>query len=282
MRHYKPFKLIACAGLIAATSTGCTSLQTKETEGRTSLAKQEQSFWKKLPFVGDKEHADKSPYPNPVQVAATWSPDTLTQTGRTPTRGFGGRLFFFDEQTHAVPVDGKLVVHGFDETALNEKERVKKFEFTADQFTKHFSQSDLGASYSVWIPWDAIGGEQKEISLVASFVTAEGKTVQSSPAKVRLPGTKEDPATKLAQRYSPQYQEWKLAANSGRARRSGLTTTTISRPNSETGIELRPQSAQNGALVAGTNRTRSADVRVNRLPSRSLIMPASAKLPAKN
>ncbi len=66
---------------------------------------------------------------------------------------------------------------------------VKRFEFTPEQFTRHFSQTDLGASYSVWIPWDAIGGEQRRISLVASFKTVEGKLVQGIPATILLPGS---------------------------------------------------------------------------------------------
>lgn len=279
MRRQRLTATIACAGLIAISCTGCSSLRTKETEGRTSLSKNEQSFWNNLPFLDDKDRTDETPYPDPVQLAATWTPDTLTQTGRTPTRGFGGRLFFFDAQSHAVPVDGKLVVHAFDETSIDSKDRVKKYEFTAEQFTKHYSQSDLGASYSVWIPWDAIGGEQKEISLVASFLTAEGKTVQSSPAKVRLPGKTISPDAELASRYSPQYREWKLAASSGRARRSGLTTTTISRPPGTVG-EIAPTLFSSGALVAGADKPRSAEVRINRVPSRSMIMPASARLPS--
>ena len=82
-------------------------------------------------------------------------------------RGFGGRFFFYDEKSRPVPVDGTLIVHGFDDTADTPEDRVKRFEFTPEQFTRHFSQTDLGASYSVWVPWDAIGGDQRRISLVA-------------------------------------------------------------------------------------------------------------------
>ncbi len=257
--------------------------------GRPSTAnagRQDESLWSKLPFVGKKDDTPV-PYPDPAQMAATWSPDTLTQTGRVPTRGFGGRLFFFDEKTHAVPVDGTLVVHGFDETATDEKDRVKRFEFTPEQFTGHFSQSDLGASYSVWLPWDAIGGEQKKISLVASFVTAEGKTIQSSPSVVLLPGSKMDTAESLANRYSPEYKAWKLAADSGRARSSGLTTTTIarSRPASRS-IEKRPETTS-PKMLASAGATPSAEVtrKTQRLPSptgsNGVIMPASATLPSK-
>jgi len=278
MRFNPRYKSIATLGLLVGL-TGCSALQKNELEGRTSLAQKEKNFWNRLPFVGDRENDQPVAYPNPVKMAATWSSDTLTQSGRTPTRGFGGRLFFFDEKSHAVPVDGTLVVHGFDERG-KEKESVKRFEFTPEQFTKHYSQSDLGASYSVWIPWDAIGGNQKEIALVASFVTAEGKTVQSSPTKVILPGVAEDPEKRLQARMSPDYHAWKLASANVRPPRSGLTTTTIQRAKPGWRRDGFPQETS-GSLIAGATSARSADVKMNRTPSRSLILPASATLPSK-
>ena len=110
------------------------------------------------------------------------------QTGRTPTRGFGGRLFFYDEKTKAVAVDGELTVHAFAENADGSQGEIKRYHFTPEQFTKHFSQTDIGASYSVWIPWDAVGGDQTKVSLVPSFRAANGRLVQGEQALVGLPG----------------------------------------------------------------------------------------------
>ena len=87
----------------------------------------------------------------------------MVETGRTPTRGFGGRVLFYDEKSRPVPVEGSLMVHGFDDSSEDPEEGVNRFAFTSEQFTRHFSQSDLGASYSIWIPWDAIGGDQKRV-----------------------------------------------------------------------------------------------------------------------
>lgn len=162
------------------------------------------------------------PYPNPVKMAATWAPDTLLQSGRTPTRGFGGRLFFYDEKLRAVPVEGDLTVHGFVENPDGSTGEVKRYHFTAEQFTRHFSQSDLGASYSVWIPWDAVGGDQTKISLVPSFRTSSGKLVQGETALVGLPG-KRNKVENIAKRPDPRAA---LAAQRD-LNKSGLTTTTI-------------------------------------------------------
>ncbi len=177
------------------------------------------SDWK-MPW--SKKDKKPEPYPNPAKMAVTWTPDTLMQSGRTPTRGFGGRLFFYDEKIRAVPVEGELTVHAFAENPDGSVGEVKRYHFTAEQFTQHFSQSDLGASYSIWIPWDAVGGDQMRVSLVPSFRTAKGNLVQGETALVGLPG-KRRANEAIAKRPDPS--ESMLAARD--PSKSGLTTTTI-------------------------------------------------------
>lgn len=215
-------------GVVFTLVSGCAMFQKQDDN---LLASKPKKTWsQRMPWSKSKD-GKPEPYPNPVKLAATWTPDTLTQTGRVPTRGFGARVFFYDEKSRPVPVEGTLVVHGFDEnkSGPNGEPSVKRYEFTPEQFTRHFSQSDLGASYSVWIPWDAIGGPQTRISLVASFSTAEGKMVQGTPSTVLLPGAKDNSTTSLAQRYAPEFRQWQAAAAGNTPPTSGLTTTTIHR-----------------------------------------------------
>ncbi len=198
--------------LAAVLNTGCASMTHKQDGKRTKLGKV-------LPWAKDRA---PDPYPNPARMATTWTPDTLLQSGRTPTRGFGGRLFFYDDKTHAVPVDGELTVHAFSEPTDGSKGEVKRYVFTAEQFTSHFSQTDLGASYSIWIPWDAVGGEQQRITLVPSFKSATGKIVQGEQAIVGLPGKRQE-SQNVAKTQSPT--DAMLAKQE--AGKSGLITTTI-------------------------------------------------------
>lgn len=128
-------------------------------------------------------------------MAAIWTEDVLTIPGKQATRGFGGRIYFYNEKGQAVPVEGELIVHGYDEgekvdpqTGASDDSASKKFKFTSEQFTQHFSQSELGASYSVWIPWDAHGGFQKKVMLLPSFITKDGKMIRGNAAKVTLAG----------------------------------------------------------------------------------------------
>jgi hypothetical protein len=265
------------------TLQGC-SMTNQKPQADSSRA----SIFDRLPW--SKRGQTPEPYPNPVKVAATWTPDTLVQTGRTPTRGFGGRVFFYDEKSRAVPVDGTLIVHGFDDTGESQRERVKRFEFTPEQFTRHFSQSDLGASYSVWIPWDAIGGEQRRISLVTSFRTTDGKTVQGVPATVLLPGASLEPTaeSELA-KMSPQYQRYLEATRSAAVPSTGLTTTTIARRSTPRSSTSSPAAGQRRvgeisappSLAVGRS-TPSAEIEIRRPGAAPTVQPASAQSPIKD
>lgn len=273
----------AVLALVAFGPVGCSTFATKED-------KREVSFMERLPLVGKKKSDEQpEPYPNPVKMAATWTPDTLIQTGRTPTRGFGGRVFFYDEKSRPVPVDGTLVVHGFDDSITTPEQRGKRFEFTPEQFTRHFSQTDLGASYSVWIPWDAMGGEPRRISLVASFKTVEDKVIQGIPATVLLPGpTNQESKSEEMARFSPQYHEYQQAATAP-VPSSGLSTTTIARRRSplQHPADLSPNSeipaAHSRDLIARgqspTGATPSVDIELFKTSSPATVMPASASLP---
>ncbi len=196
---------------------------------KTDIADKSASSWK-MPW--SKKDKEPEPYPNPTKLAVTWTPDTFMQTGGTPTRGFGGRLFFYDEKVRAVPVEGELTVHAFAENPDGSVGEVKRYHFTKEQFTNHFSQSDLGASYSIWIPWDAVGGDQMRISLVPSFRTEAGRMVQGESALVGLPGRR--PMNEaVAKRPSPMDQLLAQRDNS-----SSITTTTI--PLGNRRIEAAP------------------------------------------
>jgi hypothetical protein len=129
-------------------------------------------------------------YPAPAKVAVIWSPAVLNQPGQPPTRGFGGRVYFYDASNSAVPVEGQLVVYGYNDTHAGAASKTpqRKFVFTPDQFTQHFSPTQLGASYSIWIPWDAVGQPQMEISLVPVFTAASGQLLVGQPSHNLLPG----------------------------------------------------------------------------------------------
>jgi hypothetical protein len=195
----------------------------------TDKPKNKDSMWSSMQFW-------KKPYQKPAKLAAIWTHDILTMTGKPPTRGFGGRLYFYNDKSQAISVDGELVVHGYEEPPFGqqrtEKTKADKtFMFTAEQFTQHFSPSDLGASYSVWIPWDAAEGMQKEITLIPTFKDKAGVFVQGEPAKLVLPGKKIEEPLLATPFQQVSFQQSQTPTNMGPLPQpSGLRTTTISMP----------------------------------------------------
>jgi|LakMenEpi03Aug12_release.lakeMendotaPanAssembly.Ray.scaffolds.fasta_scaffold00056_13 hypothetical protein len=256
---------------------GCASLTQQQT---AKDAKKSQSKW---PWSKEKE------YQMPRSMAVIWSPDVFVAPGATPSRGFGGRIYFYNEKSQAVPVDGELVVHGYDETTrqtagANPAKADKTYRFTSEQFTQHFSESQLGASYSIWIPWDQEAeGTSRKIVLIPTFIGKDGKVVRGESSQVVLQGTTatepqapQDPMAPLrdAMRHSPDQGSPVQAASyhadilrvdppdhANRIPSSGLRTTTISIPS------------QSG----GRNTPRPAPS-----PTTGLVIPAGAVYPAFN
>ncbi|MEZ6107946.1 MAG: hypothetical protein R3B96_18000 [Pirellulaceae bacterium] len=126
----------------------------------------------------------------PETMAVIWTDSVYTAPGAQPTRGFGGRFYFYDQSGETIRVKGELSVFGFDDSSEESQSKVpqKKFVYTADQLQPHATMTDLGISYSFWIPWDAVGGERKAISLVPVFRPVEGKIVRGEQTINVLPG----------------------------------------------------------------------------------------------
>jgi len=139
----------------------------------------------------------------PMKVLPVWTDTVMYQSGKEPIRGFGGRFFFHkDENGDPIKVKGTLEVYAFDEVgrAPNDSKPTRKYVFTPEQFQKHYSKSDIGHSYSVFIPWDEHGGEQKRITLITRFVPNGTPLVISEPSQQCLPGK---PSMELAQQPAP-------------------------------------------------------------------------------
>lgn len=155
--------------------------------------------WKKLwnPDPKDK----KANYQTPTRVVALWAPAMYNVPGKPAARGYGGRLYFYNAKDQAVPVEGQLTVYGFNDSAQRTDGRKpdRKFIFTSQQLASHFSPAELGASYSIWIPWDAVGGPQLEISLLPVFTANNGQVVMGEQSRNLLPGTTTTPANSQQQ-----------------------------------------------------------------------------------
>ena len=99
-------------------------------------------------------------------------------------------MFYEGKNEEPIKVEGTLAIYAFDETnrepSNNRPDR--KFVITAEQLPAHYSKSKVGHSYSVWLPWDQVGGLQKEITLIIRFQPKEGTVAISDPCRQLLPG----------------------------------------------------------------------------------------------
>ncbi len=139
--------------------------------------------WSWLPGVED-------PPQIPEKVMAVWSNAQLQPNNGEAVRGFGARLMFYDKNDKPIRVEGTLVVYAFDEQKPEGKSSRadRKYVFTPEQLKNHYSKSQLGHSYSVFIPWDKHGGPQQQVSLIVRFNPIGGPAIVGTQAKVMLPG----------------------------------------------------------------------------------------------
>ena len=130
----------------------------------------------------------------PTQVVAVWEPAVKHSAGgEKAERGFGGRVFFYDQSMKKpVKVKGNVVVYAFDEEGrrADDNQPSRSYVFEAQDVKKLYSKSKLGPSYNFWVPWDSDGpdGNVKKVSLIVRYVPAVGSSVVSSQALVYLPG----------------------------------------------------------------------------------------------
>jgi hypothetical protein len=127
----------------------------------------------------------------PVRIASTWTDTILREGGKTPQRGFGGRVMFYGKEgNEPILVDGQFVVYAFDETNRQptDNKPTRRYIFPPDQVAIRESKSEIGASYSFWLPWDEVGGSQTNISLICRFEPKKGSIVVGEQTQHLLPG----------------------------------------------------------------------------------------------
>jgi hypothetical protein len=162
------WRLLCVLGLIAA--CGCSSFDLR----------------KALRLSGDEPKV-------PEWIVDVWSDGVLTEPGMPSVRGFGGRIMFYgSEDKKPLIVDGTFTVCAFDEADRDTGYAVpeKKYVYLPEHLLKYYSKSELGHSYSFWLPWDEVGGPERRITLIARFEPKKGPPILSKPCTKTLPGTK--------------------------------------------------------------------------------------------
>lgn len=180
-----------------------------------------------------------TPAQQPSRIVAIWAPDVLNTQGQASTQGFGGRLYFYDKENRTVPVDGQLIIHAYDDSDdADHTTADKKFVFTAEQLKRHHGLCELGSSYSIWIPWQPVGGTQRRISLVPTFTSTAGNRVVGHQTQNLLPGKKPAEADATQKEYAANKRQPAQGLQAGR-QGNGLLPTAYPNGHPAAGTQMR-------------------------------------------
>lgn len=128
----------------------------------------------------------------PVKMVVIWTESVIYGPGHNPTRGLGGRIYVYNHRHQSIAVeDAELIVYAYDDTkgghaAAAEPDR--KYLITKEQFADHYSPSEFGPSYSVWIPWDKVGNQSTSLSVVPVLKMVNGQALVGDHSRALLPG----------------------------------------------------------------------------------------------
>jgi hypothetical protein len=156
----------------------------------------------KAPFPWEKEK-DK---PQPDKIMAVWTDAVRTESGKPAERGFGGRVFFYDDKGKPMKVEGTVHIYVFDDDRSMDQVQTpeKKFVFPADTLELRYSKCSLGHSYNFWVPIGSVQGPNRNLSLVTKIELKSGGSVVSSVTRKILPGSGLPPAALAAKPKSGQ------------------------------------------------------------------------------
>jgi len=184
--------ILTAATLLALTSVcGC---KTMELRGPNWINQEERPrLISPLNFGNSKEDVPTTPH----KMAVIWKDTVMQRPGSPSTRGFGGRVYFYGAENNAIKVDGEMIVYGFDSEA-GKSEADKKFVFKSESLNGHYGKTDLGHSYSFWIPWDKSGSDRIAVTLIPIFKNADGSVVKGPQTINVLPGP--EPKDRMAKK----------------------------------------------------------------------------------
>jgi hypothetical protein len=233
----------------------------------------------KLFSLGDDNEPEKG---IPVRMAGTWTDTVQTQPGQKSQRGFGGRIMFYDKhEEKPILVEGQLVVYAFDETnrSVTDNKPTRRYVFPPDQVALRMSKSELGASYSFWLPWDEAGGPQTEVSLICRFEPKGGAVVTSEQTRHRLPGTITAPAVAADGRPLPPKLPEGVPSRPAQPTLESLQENRMRDHNLQM-ASYESMAPAGASTIAAENVATAAPLEpVRRMTTTSIPLPANFQLP---
>lgn len=178
IRFQLPLLTVLLLGSILATSTGCQTWGNKSTST---------TWWGKSKEPVPPDAPEN--FGEAVKMDISWKDDVLPGPGGRLQRGVGGRVHFFDKNDKPIRVHGSMTVYGFDEhNGKSTSPRPdKRFHFKDEELQSVYSESAIGHSYSIWLPWDE-QGYQRQVAMMPIFRAPDGRLLKGDHTQAVLHG----------------------------------------------------------------------------------------------
>ena len=201
-------QIIRCLSLLLLTSlaSGCATFQLP--------------FGKKIPTATAKDPA--------VQILCLWQHGEGNDPDGYPCKGFQGQILFLSSQASTpIRVDGDVRIYLFDDQGTLEEQAkpLRLFNFDSGSWDIHLTNSALGPTYSVFVPYVRRGIPDANCSLRVRLKPKHGPIVFSDFSTMQLNGNRKRPANEPAKPITPDESERDLMDSITEKLRK---TTTIS------------------------------------------------------
>lgn len=198
--------LSVCALVMASLTVGCTTFHFP--------------FDKRIPKASASDPA--------VQIVCLWQQADGRAPEGFPCQGFSGQILFLSSK-HGTPVqvEGDVRIYLFDDHGTEEEQTLplRQFDFDAGSWTVHLTQTSLGPSYSVFVPYVRRGVKDANCALRVRLKPKKGPVVFSDLSNMPLNGNRKPVRGEEAKPISEEENDEIAAeAMAGSLRR----TTTIS------------------------------------------------------
>jgi hypothetical protein len=126
-----------------------------------------------------------------VRCVCLWQDaEGQAETGQT-ARGFAGQVYFFTAQNEApVAVEGNVHVFLFDDhgSPAEQARPISQAAFDSSEWQTMRHESKLGPAYSLFVPYPRAGNYEANCTLRLRLTQADGSTLFSEMAHVKLSG----------------------------------------------------------------------------------------------
>jgi hypothetical protein len=134
--------------------------------------------------------------PRPVFVFPFWEPVIRQQNGEVQ-HGYAARVFLYDKSHKPIKAEGAMDVCCFEEKpGLFNNTPTKIVTFRPEDMELLYCESELGPSYTIWIPWDEKDSDAPQVSLLVKFRPVKGgdalmsqQATLDTPVKTLASGT---------------------------------------------------------------------------------------------